>query len=244
MRVLVVADVHGNLTAFETVIADARRRGGFDAIACAGDIVGYGPAPGECLALLRSFPHVAVAGNHDWGAVGKVNLRDFNPAAAEVCRWAGAQLNAEQRTYLEDLPLTTTVGDLTLAHGSPRDPVWEYLVSESAAQQCFPLFSTPACLVGHSHLPLLFEQRAGGSCNVRLLEPNKTVSLEGRRLIFNPGGVGQPRDRDPRAAYALYDHKARSLTHHRVAYDVAATQEAMRLHRLPQSLIERLSHGV
>ncbi|MEK7681987.1 MAG: metallophosphoesterase family protein, partial [Chloroflexota bacterium] len=244
MRALVVADVHGNLAAFEAVIADARRRGGFDLIACVGDIVGYGPAPGECLALLRSFPHVAVAGNHDWGAIGKVSLSDFNPAAAEACRWAGAQLNADQRTYLEELPLTATVGDLTLAHGSPRDPIWEYLVSESAARACFPLFNTPACLVGHSHIPLLFEQQADGSCAERLLAPDEAVPLQGRRLIINPGGVGQPRDRDPRTAYALYDHEARTLTHRRVAYDIAATQEAMRRHGLPQSLIERLSYGV
>lgn len=139
MRVLVAADVHGNLAAFEAVIADARRRGGFDLIACVGDVVDYGPAPGECLTLLRSFPHVAVAGNHDWGAVGKVSLDDFNPAAAEACRWAGAQLDADQRTCLEELPLTATVGDLTLAHGSPRDPIWEYMVSGYRAGVLPPL---------------------------------------------------------------------------------------------------------
>ncbi len=243
MRALVVADVHGNLAAFEAVIADARRGGGFDVIACVGDIVGYGPAPGECLTLLRSFPHIAVAGNHDWGAIGKVSLGDFNPAAAEACRWAGARLDADQRTYLGALPLTATFGDLTLAHGSPRDPIWEYLVSESVARACFPLFSTPACMVGHSHVPLLFEQRADGSCSERLLTPDEAVPLEGRRLIINPGGVGQPRDRDPRAAYALYDDEAHALTHRRVAYDIAATQAAMRGHGLPPSLVERLSYG-
>ncbi len=244
MRALVVADVHGNLAAFEAVIADVRRGGGFDLIACVGDVVGYGPAPGECLTLLRSFPHVAVAGNHDWGAVGKVSLDDFNPAAAESCRWTSARLDTDQRTYVEKLPLVTTVGDLTLAHGSPRDPIWEYLVSESVARECFPLFSTSACLVGHSHLPLLFEQRPDGSCAGRSLAPDESVPLDGRRLIINPGGVGQPRDRDPRAAYALYDGEARTLTHRRVAYNVAATQAAMRRHHLSPSLVERLGYGV
>lgn len=244
MRALVLADIHGNLGAFQAVLADAQRRGGFDAIACLGDIVGYGPDPAGCIALLRSYTHVAVAGNHDGGAIGKTSLDYFNPAAAQACRWSGRQLVPEQRKYLEGLPLVATLGDCTLVHGSPRDPIWEYLVSEASAQASFACFSTPYCLVGHSHVPLLFEQQADGSCAGRRLEPEEMVALASRRLILNPGGVGQPRDRDPRAAYALYDREARTLTHHRVEYDIAATQAAMRQHRLPVSLIERLSYGV
>ena len=247
MRVLLLSDVHSNYEALTAVVQDTRERGPVDAIWDLGDTVGYGPDPGQCVRFLRDEGAVSVAGNHDLGAIGRISLSYFNPYAAAACRWNGSQLTQEEAAFLGGLPLRVEEGPFTLAHGSPRDPVWEYLFSEKAAEQNFPLFSTPFCLVGHTHIPLAFtlEARDGRQqCRGVLLAPDVSLKLEeGSRLIYNPGGVGQPRDGDPRAAYALYDSEAQTITHYRVPYDIAATQQRMTAAGLPQYLIERLAFG-
>jgi predicted phosphodiesterase len=244
MRYAIISDVHSNLTAFQAVLQDIEARGGFERIWCLGDIVGYGPDPKECIELLRQNDHICVAGNHDWGAIGKIDVDDFNSEAAAACRWTGQQLDQQEVDYLANLPLVTSEGDFTLAHGSPREPIWEYLVSTHVARFSFNYFQTKFCLVGHSHVPMVFELLApDGDCLVHEFPMGTPLTLDSNRLIINPGGVGQPRDSDPRASYAIYDSDQGLIWHHRVAYDISSTQQRMREYGLPYGLAARLSHG-
>jgi len=243
MRYAILGDIHGNLVAFKTVLQDLEKRGGFDKIWCLGDVVGYGPEPHACIELLQQFDHVCIAGNHDWAAVGLVDILDFNEDAAAANQWTAQQLTEADKEYLKSLPLITSQENFSLAHGSPREPIWEYLFSVRAAEENLEFFSTPFCLVGHSHVPLIFEHSKDGVKLTRL-EDSATMKLEENRLIINPGSVGQPRDHDPRASYALYDSNAGMIYHYRIDYDVEATQQKMLQEKLPEFLILRLSHGI
>ncbi len=240
MRVAIVSDIHSNLSALSAVLDHA---GAIDAIWCLGDIVGYGPRPNECIALLRKYQGWAVAGNHDLAASGGMGVEEFNDAAAEAARWTAEQLSEESGAYLRGLPPVVIEGDFTLVHGSLRWPEWEYLLSSEQAQAQFELQSTPYSLVGHSHLPFVSREQAGVPPVLVPASDGARVDLTSERLIINPGSVGQPRDSDPRAGYALYDSLAGAVTHHRVEYDIVATQEAMRLVKLPSWLIDRLGYG-
>ena len=240
MRYGILADIHSNLPAFQAVLDDLEERGGVDEIWCLGDIVGYGPDPSECISLLRQYAHLSVAGNHDWASIGKVDVSDFNPDAAAACRWTAGQLTEEDAAYLEGLPLTVRRGEFTIVHGSPREPIWEYVVSARTALPNFDSFDTKYCLIGHSHLPLVFEH-SGGTCVLQPLP--RELKLADNRLIINPGGVGQPRDGDPSASYAVYDENEMAVYHYRVVYDVEATQERMLRQGLPEFLVARLSYG-
>ena len=232
MRFAILADIHANLAGFEAVLRDIAERGGVHEIWCLGDIVGYGPDPSACIALLRQQPHICVAGNHDWAAIGKLDVADFNPHAAAACQWTGAQLDREDVEYLEGLPKTRTRYDFTLVHGSPRDPIWEYVVSTGSAADNFRHFDTGYCLVGHSHVPAVFEE-IDGTCKSK--ETPTTLRLGGNRFMLNPGSVGQPRDGDPRAAYVLIEIDEDGVTAeiHRVAYDVEAMAQAIEETELP-----------
>jgi diadenosine tetraphosphatase ApaH/serine/threonine PP2A family protein phosphatase len=241
MRFAILADIHSNLAAFEAALSDADSRGGFDKIWCLGDVVGYGPEPNECIKRLSQFEHVCIAGNHDWAAIGKMDTSEFNPVAAAAAQWTGEQLTAEDKDYLQNLPLTLRENGFTLAHGSPREPIWEYLLSTEAAQDNFAYFETAYCLVGHSHVPLIFELVADKAVYREFRETN--LKLKEKRMIINPGGVGQPRDGDPRASYAIYDSEAQTVRHYRVEYDIPATQKKMAEQGLPAPLILRLSVG-
>ena len=226
------------------MLHDIDERGGFERIWCLGDVVGYGPDPNECIQLLREYDHVCVAGNHDWGALGKIDLDDFNTEAAAACRWTGEQLGPEEIDYLANLPLITSEGDFTLVHGSPREPIWEYLGSTYSAKANFDYFQTKFCLVGHSHVPLIFEYFAdSGRCLLREFLLDLPLRLEENRMIINPGGVGQPRDGDPRASYAIYDGDNDAIWHYRVPYEIGVTQQRMAEYGLPLRLISRLSYG-
>ena len=242
MRFAILADIHSNLAAFEAVLGDADSRGGFDKIWCLGDVVGYGPDPNECIKRLRQFEHVCIAGNHDWAAIGKMDTSEFNPVAAAAAHWTAQQLTAEDKDYLLSLPLTLRENDFTLAHGSPREPIWEYLLSTEAAQDNFAYFETAYCLVGHSHIPLIFEL-VSNKAVYRMFPEGANLKLGKKRIIINPGGVGQPRDGDPRASYAIYDSEAQTVRHYRVEYDIPATQKKMAEQGLPTPLILRLSVG-
>jgi predicted phosphodiesterase len=244
MRRAIISDIHSNLAAFQAVLRDIDQRGAVDRIWCLGDIVGYGPDPRECINLLRQYDHICVAGNHDWGALEKIDLSDFNPDAAAACRWNGQQLGLEEVDYLANLPLTLDEVDFTLAHGSPREPIWEYLLSTYSARVSFDYFETKFCLVGHSHVPLVFEQRSDdGDCLLHEIPPDTALDLEENRLIINPGSAGQPRDGDNRASYAIYDSEHGSVEYYRVAYDIGITQQKMADNGLPSRLIDRLSYG-
>ena len=242
MKALIVSDVHSNLEAFEGVIRDAESRGGFDQIWSLGDLVGYGPDPEGCIELIRQYDHRGVAGNHDLASIGELSLEAFNPHAAAANQWTTTRLTDELRDYLGGLELKLELDEFTVVHGSPRDPIWEYVVSTPAAVASFLHFDSYWCLVGHSHIPFICRPAENGA--VFLDFPLDTpVALGTDRLIVNPGGVGQPRDGDPRASYAVYDSEAGTVMHHRTEYDIPATQEKMRQHHLPEFLIERLNHG-
>ena len=243
MRYAIIADIHANLAAFTVVLEDIERRGGVEEVWCLGDVVGYGPDPHQCIALLRQYNHICVAGNHDGGAIGKVNIADFNPDAAAACRWTAQQLSPEDIQYLESLPLTIEKDNFTLVHGSPRDPIWEYLISTSIARENFTFFQSQYCLVGHSHVPLVFRDE-DGACSFSKLATNIGLALGKSRLIINPGGVGQPRDGDSRASYAIYDSETKLVRLYRIPYDIEATQDKMMESGLPVRLVVRLNHGM
>ena len=243
MRIAIVSDIHANLAAFEAVLAHAGAPARVDALWCAGDTVGYGPQPNECVALLRSHEQRTVAGNHDLAAVGKMGTEEFNEAAAQAARWTAGELAEGARAFLAGLPLVVREEPFTLVHGSLRWPEWEYLLSSEQAQAHLELQETPYGIVGHSHLPFVCEEQSAGPPALRPAQDGERVVLGDGRLIVNPGSVGQPRDGDPRAGYALYDSEARTLTYHRVPYDIEVTQRAMEKAGLPSWLSERLSVG-
>ena len=240
MRVAIVSDIHSNLAAFRAVLEHARD---VDALWALGDIVGYGPQPNECIELLRAHEHFAVAGNHDLAACGKMGVEEFNDAAASAARWTAGQLSGESLAYLRDLPPVVTDGDFTMVHGSLRWPEWEYLLSSEQARAQFELQATLYSLVGHSHLPFVSREESSIPPALIPAEDCASTTLTAQRLIINPGSVGQPRDGDPRAGYALYDSSAGTVTHYRVEYDIASTQQAMESAKLSPWLIERLAYG-
>lgn len=244
MRYAILADIHANLTAFTAVLDDIEHRGGVGEIWCLGDVVGYGPDPHQCIELLCQCNHVCVAGNHDWAAIGKIDTSYFNPDAAAACHWTAQQLSPEDIQYLEGLPLVIERDDFTLVHGSPREPVWEYLLSTNSARESFDYFQSKFCLIGHSHVPLVFRHCEPDHCSLSQFSPDIGLVLGENRLIINPGGVGQPRDGDPRASYAIYDSETGTIKLHRVSYDIKITQARMVEHNLPIRLVARLSHGV
>ncbi len=242
MRYAVLADIHANLAALIAVLDDIERQGGTDGLWCLGDVVDYGPDPSAVISLLRRQRHICIAGNHDLAAIGRLDLANFNPDAATACRWTRQHLTPEDIEYLGALPPILKKGDFTLAHGSPRDPAWEYLLSEESATANFRYFDTPFCLIGHSHLPLAFRQESGAGVYFPWPEDGRII-LGKKRMIINPGSVGQPRDGDPRAAYAIYDSDSNVITLHRVAYNFRQTQKRMARNKLPPALIRRLEYG-
>ena len=242
MRVLIVSDIHSNIEALDAVISDAGNRGGFDRIWCLGDMVGYGPDPSRTISRLREFDLVAVAGNHDYAAAGVIDAADFNGAAFAAIRWTADQLEDDEKRFLSGLPMVSLQSPFTLVHGSLRAPIEEYLLHPSQAEATLQLLTTPYCLVGHSHYPFLCREMAPVPMFLPL--PEGTPSPLGDvRCIINPGSVGQPRDRDTRASYAVFDNELPAIEHYRVAYDIAATQDKMRRAGLPSYLSERLAYG-
>ena len=243
MRYAIIGDIHANLAAFTAILEDIERQGGVKKIWCLGDIVGYGPDPHQCIELLRQNKHTCVAGNHDWAAIGKVDPVNMNPDAVIACRWTAEQLNQEDKDYLAALPLTVDEGEFTLVHGSPRDPLWEELISTGLADVNFGYFETQFCLVGHSHLPLVFINDKG-TCSSSPFLVNVRLAMGKNRLIINPGAVGQPRDNDPQASYAMYDSKTKHVKLYRLPYDSGSTQDRMVEQGLPMRLVARLGYGV
>ena len=319
MRYALVSDIHSNLAALDATL-DAL--GDIDKLICMGDIIGYGPQPNEVCARLREFdPHIiSISGNHDLAILGKVSLEDFNGAAAAAAIWNKEHLDESHRLWLDQFEAKTTVGDLlTLAHGSPDDPVWEYLTGLNGAMRSFTRFDTPLCFVGHTHQPRVFglqpakatkadthdpttlslgllarlaarlgltppaqsQQTAlqtdpdparGGIETARVVRDgsaywmaqpvndlpmtlelpqieditaaNPELAGKPTRYIINPGSVGQPRDGDNRAAFAIYDTTAQTITFRRAEYDIERTQSIMRDAGLPASLITRLEYGL
>ena len=246
MRYLVLTDIHANLEALEAVLADA---GAVDAVLFLGDLIGYGPNPNEVVARLKGLANLtALSGNHDWAALGKLDLDSFNDVARAAAEWTTAHLEPEIRSYLDALPPRLDIDGFTLAHGSPRNPIWEYLEHSSQGPPNFAAFEAPVAFVGHTHVPRILAQASGdhnSSTRVEMPHSGQVINLrEGGRRIVNPGGVGQPRDGDSRAAYGLWDSETGTFTFRRVPYDVARTQEKILAAGLPPMLAARLSYGL
>jgi predicted phosphodiesterase len=240
MRIAVLSDIHGNLPALEAIL-DALRP--YDAVWQLGDIVGYGPQPDEVVARLVSENALGVRGNHDSAAVGALGVEAFNDDARAAVEWTAARIAPETRRWLEALPLRAIDEPFTLVHASPRDPDWEYVYSTGIARANLAAFDTAVCLVGHTHVPLVFRQGGSAMETIRP-RPGTTIELDGARLIANPGSVGQPRDGDPRASGILLDTDKRSLHWRRVDYPIARVQKMMAALDLPKRLIARLTFGL
>lgn len=251
MRYLIISDIHANIVALDTVL-DKVKDSSIDEVWCLGDVVGYGPDPNECVDRMREVADVCLVGNHDWAALGKIDPEEFNDYARKALEWTQAALTEESLAFLDDLEgaKDDVHPDFTLAHGSPRHPIWEYLLYSTAAAENFAYFKTRFCLVGHTHKPIIFqqEQNAPKEHLPQAFQPAINIPLpightKGVRLIINPGSVGQPRDGDPRAAYAIYDDDAGDFTFYRVPYDIREVQRRMRKAKLPKRLIDRLEYG-
>src|SRR5262245_41383506 len=236
----ILSDVHGNLEALEAVLADLDRRSP-SSVVCLGDFVGYGASPNECIERLRPRLAEAVIGNHDLAAVGKLALRGFHEDAAAAARWTDTALTPENRSYLESLPYERVWRGTRLVHGAPSRPSeWRYVLSIRDALAEFDAFAERVCFIGHSHFPCAFDG-AGGEVRFRRVEE---IAIEpGHRYLVTVGSVGQPRDGDPRACYALYDERAGIIRNVRVAYDVEGAMRRIRTAGLPSFLAERLQWG-
>lgn len=242
MRILVISDIHANYEALEAVLADA---GAVDETWCLGDIVGYGPDPNLCVETVRERPNLTcLPGNHDVAMLGGMLLSAFNGEARRSLELQSRMLMADNVDFLRSLPDSTlSRGEVTLAHASPRDPIWEYVLNTLAARLNFDYFDTPFCFVGHTHLQCVF-QFDEKSNRVSMKTPRAGTPLAmPPRAIFNPGSVGQPRDRDPRAAYAIFDPEARTWEPRRVEYDIVSVQKRIRALGLPEKHAVRIGEG-
>src|SRR5438552_5403296 len=242
MRVAVVSDIHGNLHALRAVL-DAVAAEEVDALWCLGDLVGYGPRPNECCAEVERAASLCLVGNHDLGVLGRIPLAEFSDDAAAAARWSQSVLNAEARAFLERLESLGSAEDVELFHASPRDPVWEYVLSDEVALAAFRLTSAPVVLVGHSHVALAFLLE-NGAVDGAVVPGGAEIDLADGRFILNPGSVGQPRDGDPRAAYLVLDLDAKRALYRRVPYPIERTQEEIRERGLPEALADRLADGL
>ena len=258
MRVLVLSDIHANLAALDQVLAHARDA--YDEIWCLGDVVGYGPRPNECVERVRDAAALCVPGNHDLAVLDKLDIQQFNDMAREAILWTRSELTDDNAAFLATLapvPVAMPHLDLRATHGSPRDPVSEYLVDLYAAEANWKLFPERYLLVGHTHLPDIFRWRrcalpagAEAAFCVQMEQlkaaPGGPIALQphvDHRVILNPGSVGQPRDKNNRASYALLDCRSMTWQYERVDYAIELTQSQMRAARLPRILIDRLSYG-
>jgi predicted phosphodiesterase len=237
----IFADVHGNLEALEVVVRLLRDRGATRFVCC-GDIVGYGPDPDFCVEIVRRMHCTCVAGNHDYGAVGKVPVDCFNSVATQALLWTRSRLTESNRLYLENLPLTAEEGSLLIAHSSPSAPeAWEYVLTVHEAAAEMEHCAGAICAVGHSHRPLAVERLPG--------KPGRLIRRDGfaiqpyAKYLINAGSVGQPRDGDPRACCMLYDDDKQTMTYLRVPYDIPAVQAKIRAAGLPEYLASRLESG-
>lgn len=240
MQILVISDIHANITALEAVLADA---GDVDGVWCLGDLVGYGPDPDECVSRIRELPNlVCLMGNHDAAVLGKLDQEAFNREAIISVIWTREKLSKINQDFLLGLDTRLETMGVTLSHGSPRNPVWEYLLDLNTVLSNFSYFRTNICLVGHTHIPILYTHNGNGTVDWSVPQQGKELTINGR-AILNPGSVGQPRDRDPRAAYAIFTPEENKWEARRVEYDVVSVQQRIIAAGLPQRHATRLIDG-
>ena len=242
MRVAIVSDIHGNRQAFDAVL-DAIAASECRETWCLGDLVGYGADPNACVALAAEHAAISLAGNHDLGVLGAIPLEQFSRGAALAATWTRHEISPETREYLDALEPQNVEEAVALYHASPRDPVWEYVLSPLQADLCLDVQARRIAFVGHSHVALSFSRTPGESATGQTREAGEELALDEGEWIINPGSVGQPRDGDPRAAWLELDLDAWRAIYRRTEYDIAGAAAAIRDARLPDSLAERLVYG-
>ncbi len=242
MRIAVVSDIHGNKQAFEAVL-DAVGKSDCQEMWCLGDLVGYGAEPNACVELARRHAAVCLAGNHDLGVRGTLPLEEFSRGAQLAAQWTQQTINDETRDYLNALEPSNLEEQVGLYHASPRDPVWEYVLSPLQAELCMDVQRHRVCLIGHSHVALSFSRLNGAGATGQTRDAGEELDLTAGEWLINPGSVGQPRDGDPRAAWLELDLDSSRARYRRTDYDIAGAAAAIRAARLPDSLAERLAFG-
>lgn len=241
-RILVISDIHANLTALDAVLSDA---GAVDETWCLGDVVGYGPQPNECIERIQALTKLTgMMGNHDYAIIGDEALETFNSDAKKALLWQRTILTGPSKDFLNSLSRKVVIqGDVTLAHGSPRDSIWEYVMNTLVARINLAYFSTAWCCVGHSHFQAVFQYNPDlNDISIEVPRVGERYELK-ERAILNPGSVGQPRDRDSRAAYAIFDPDLRTWEPRRVEYDIKSVQKLILGAGLPARHAERLAGG-
>ncbi len=240
MRVAVLSDIHSNVIALDAVLASVPS---VDEVWHLGDVVGYGPHPDEVVARLSDLRAVGVRGNHDAAAIGGLEIEGFNVDARRAAEWTRTTIGVATRAWLGALPETLEREGYLLVHGSPRDPTWEYVTSTPVARASMAAMRTHSGLHGHTHLPIAYIEDDG---RLETMSPGSgsQLTFDGRRVLLNPGSVGQPRDGIPTASWLLLDTDAGTATWHRTAYDIAGVQEAMTRVGLPERLVARLAYGL
>ncbi len=246
MRVAVISDVHANFEALSRVLQFLENHS-VDGLWCLGDVVGYGPEPEACVDVLRKRATIVLAGNHDLAVVDKIPLDVFNPVAREAILWQRQHLSEASKAWLSSLTPRVDLPEITLAHGSPRSPIWEYVDHSDVALSNYDAFDSSICLIGHSHLALawhLLQADGKREAVMERLSPGEPLALgEDGKWLLNPGSVGQPRDHDPRASFAILDLEAFVWTWFRVEYDIEAVESAIVQAGLPAVLGRRLFLG-
>ena len=242
MRIAIVSDIHGNRHAFDAVL-DAIDASGCEEMWCLGDLVGYGAEPDACVELARRHASICLAGNHDLGVIGALPLEQFSRGAALAAHWTRDTIASETRQFLEELEPQNLDENVGLYHASPRDPVWEYVLSPLQAELCLDAQDHRVCLIGHSHVALSFSRQEGAAATGETRTADEELGLEQGEWLINPGSVGQPRDGDPRAGWLELDLDQATATYRRVEYDIAGAAAAIRAARLPDSLADRLQYG-
>jgi predicted phosphodiesterase len=242
MRVAIASDIHGNRHAFEAVIAAAQDAAA-EELWCLGDLVGYGAEPDACVALAEANCAVCLAGNHDLAVVDVLSLEEFSRGAALAAQWTRDVIRPATREFLLSLRPSGDAEGVGLYHASPRDPVWEYVLSGLTAELCLDATSFRVSLIGHSHVALSFHRPDGAPASGSTRREGELLDVGTGEWLINPGSTGQPRDGDPRAAWLMLDTVAWTAEWRRVEYDIAGAQGAIRAARLPDSLAERLQYG-
>lgn len=241
MRYALISDIHANLEALEAVVAEIDKLS-VDSIMCLGDVIGYGPNPNECAETIRQRCAVCLIGNHDEASLGEVDLSFFNYVAREAIEWTAKELSEHHKAYLRSLPYVHDFDDCMIVHASPDNPDrWNYILSLDDATQGFEAFTQQACFIGHSHTPWVIELNPAGRMQVHQHYP--VVLKDHHRYLINVGSVGQPRDRNPAAAFGVFDDSVREYRLIRADYDIAATQAKIRETGLPSFLADRLANG-
>ena len=241
MRLAVISDIHANLPALEAVLAEIDAAA-VEEVWSLGDVVGYGAQPDDCASIVAERCTTGLVGNHDLGVVGDLDLGAFSPTAAAAVRWTRRLAVASTLDYLRGLEPLDEDGEVALYHASPRDPVWEYVLATDQAAECLARQAKRVALIGHSHVPLFFTD-GGGHVQGAHAESGTSLQIGEGRWLINPGSVGQPRDRDPRAAWLEVDTERWEVSWRRVPYDIDRAAEAIAAAELPEQLGRRLYEG-